>query len=57
MAARSWELDALEPKVLRRLIKDTVLEYRDEAKYREVMELEDEYKDVLARVERDWETL
>jgi hypothetical protein len=53
----SWELDALEPKVLRRLIKDTVLEYRDEAKYREVMELEEEYKDVLARVERDWETL
>lgn len=29
----SWELDALEPAVLRDLIQDTIREYMDEAKY------------------------
>lgn len=37
----SWELDALEPAVLRDLIQDTIREYMDEAKY-EAMRLKQE---------------
>jgi hypothetical protein len=53
----SWELDALEPRVLSDLIADKVLEYRDESILEEVLEKERKYKAVLARVEQNWETL
>ena len=53
----SWELDALEPRVLRQLIQDTVEKYRDEVVYNETMIQEKEYKDVLKKVEDNWETL
>jgi len=53
----SWELDALEPRVMRTLIEDTVLRYRNEDIYQEVMYKEEAHKAILARVARDWETL
>lgn len=53
----SWELDALEPRMMRDLIKDTVEEYRDEDLYRETIDKEDEYKSILKRVEDNWESL
>ncbi|MCK5617577.1 hypothetical protein KAR91_87745 [Candidatus Pacearchaeota archaeon] len=53
----SWELDALEPKVMTDLIEDTVLEYRDEIKHQEVLDQEKEYLDILKNVEDNWQTL
>lgn len=53
----SWELDALEPRMLRDLIQETVLTYRDDELYNEVMEKEKEYKKTLNRIEENWETL
>lgn len=37
-----WELDALEPKVINRLIEKNVLKYRDERLFQEVKQREDE---------------
>ncbi len=37
-----WELDALEPKVINRLIEKNVLKYRDERLFKEVKQREDE---------------
>lgn len=53
----SWELDALEPRVMKALIKKTVLEFRDEDEYQKVIDQENEYIDILKRVEDNWETL
>lgn len=53
----SWELDALEPKIMADLIHDTVLEYRDENKYQEVLDQEEDYLDILKNVEDNWQTL
>lgn len=55
--SNSWELDALEPKVLRDLIKNTVLEHRDNDIYNKVLKQEQKYLDILARVEKGWEKL
>lgn len=43
----SWELDALDPKILTNLIKKTVLSYRDEDKWDEAVDLENEHKQQL----------
>ncbi len=53
----SWELDALEPRVLRSLIQNTVEHYRDEVIYNETKIQENEYKEILQRVQDNWETL
>lgn len=53
----SWELDALEPRVLSRLIKDKVEGYRDEDTLETVLEKEREHRAILQRVEENWETL
>lgn len=53
----SWELDALEPRMLRDLIANTVEGYRDDDIYQEVLDQEEEYKAILKRVEENWETL
>jgi hypothetical protein len=55
----SWELDALDPKVIDKLIQTNVLKFRDEAKWEETKEREDEERvkllDVAATFERDEE--
>ena len=53
----SWELDALEPRVLRRLIEEKVVLYRDDRIYQDVLNQESEYIEILKRVERDWQSL
>jgi hypothetical protein len=53
----SWELDALEPLVLRELIENKVLEYRDETIYQETRQQERDYKKVLRKVVKHWKTL
>lgn len=51
----SWELDALDPKILKDLIEDIVLEYRDDDLYQEVKEQEAEYLKILKNFENNWE--
>lgn len=53
----SWELDALEPRVLRGLISDTVREYRDDDIYQDRLALESEYRRVLENVRDNWKEL
>ena len=53
----SWELDALEPRIMRNLIEKTVLEYRNEDKYQEVLDQENEYLEILKNIEENWQTL
>lgn len=53
----SWELDALEPRVLKAIITRHVEDLRDDNIYREQIELEEKYTSVLEKVESDWQTL
>uniref|UniRef100_A0A6M3J0V0 Uncharacterized protein n=1 Tax=viral metagenome TaxID=1070528 RepID=A0A6M3J0V0_9ZZZZ len=53
----SWELDALEPRVLRDLIENTVSFYRDNNIYQVVLDKEKDYLGILKNVEDNWETL
>ncbi len=51
----SWELDALDPTVLRDLITDKVLQYRDDEIFHDVLERETEYRRILLDIEENWE--
>lgn len=53
----SWELDALEPRVIHSLIERNVLEFRDEPTVREVLERVDREKQVLRAVADDWDNI
>lgn len=55
--AESWELDALDPEVLRDLIQEHVDTLRDWDLYQETLDQEQEYKDILENVEKNWKTL
>lgn len=46
----SWELDALDPKILRDLIEETVFEYRDVAAWDKVIKLENKHKASLKKM-------
>lgn len=47
---KSWELDALEPKVLVRLIQDTIKDYRDPALWEEINDQQAEGKRLLRKM-------
>lgn len=51
----SWELDALEPKILRSLISDTVKKYRDEDTYAMVLDIESKHRETLYDFVDNWE--
>jgi len=51
----SWELDALEPRVLVDLIRNTVLSFRDEDKWSERVESEDRDRELLGKASDRWE--
>jgi len=53
----SWELDALEPRYLRDLIESVVLLHRNEEQYQKQLKKEIKYKNVLSKIEQNWETL
>ena len=53
----SWELDALEPRVMRDLIRETVDNYTDSHQLQKTMDLEEEYRDRLQRVADNWESI
>ncbi len=48
--AKSWELDALDPKVLSDLIKKTVLSYRDSDLWEDALALEAHYSETLEKI-------
>lgn len=51
----SWELDALEPKVITNLINQEVTKYRDDAIYQAVCDKEEKEKDELRMLEREYD--
>lgn len=53
----SWELDALEPSVLVNLIRDTVIEFRDDDKWAQMVEREDEDRALLSKASERWQEL
>ena len=46
----SWELDALEPSVISDLIRDKVLTYRDDDKWKEKIQEEENHRATLAKI-------
>ena len=53
----SWELDALEPKVITELISDTITEYADEEIMAQVRNKVEEEKKVMNRICDNWNSL
>ena len=53
----SWELDALEPRVITELIHHHVTVYLDEYKYAKVKEQVEKEKRVMQDISNDWEEL
>ncbi|WP_243643876.1 hypothetical protein [Paenibacillus pinisoli] len=49
-----WELDALQPEVMEALIRDNVLEFRDEALYAAARKREEDAKQILETVAENW---
>lgn len=49
-----WELDALEPSVLRNLIQKAVLRHRDETLWENAMELQEDERSLLEQAEDSW---
>lgn len=53
----SWELDALEPKIIRDLISTTVDKYIDIEILQQTTEQEDEYREILENIVDNWKNL
>ena len=53
----SWELDALEPTVIAQLIRDAVLEVRDEGQWDDAVAEEEKQKEQLTKVSAKWATI
>ena len=53
----SWELDALEPSMIDKLIRDEILTLRDEDKWEEAAEEEAEHRAALQAVSDQWENV
>lgn len=51
----SWELDALEPRVLEKLIKDEVKQYIDWDTWNDVLEMQEEKRDLLRKLYDNWD--
>jgi len=51
----SWEVDALDPRTLQRLVRSYLARFRDDSKLREVLDEEDRQKRQVARFVRDLE--
>jgi|SRR5580700_20710 hypothetical protein len=53
----SWELDALSPEVLAGLVRDSIMEIRNEKKWAEAVEREDEHRRLLVQVSQQWQKI
>lgn len=54
---KSWELDALDPDILVSLIQDKINDYKDFNKWDEMKELEENQKEELKHISRNYETI
>ena len=52
--SESWELDALDPRVIQELIGEAVTEYRDEDAWRAMTDRENDEREQLSVVTRRW---
>lgn len=52
-----WELDALEPKVITKLIEENVIKYRDDEKYQRIKLQESAEKELLFETANHWESV
>ena len=53
----SWELDALEPRILAGLIRDKVGEIRDDSLWETAVDEEDEHRKLLSLVSEQWDAV
>lgn len=53
----SWELDALEPRLIVSLIRSTVEELRDPAKWQKMVKLEKEHRELLKKTSDRWDDI
>jgi hypothetical protein len=53
----SWELDALEPKILEQMIREEICQYIDEDIWSEVEDMEREKEEMLKRVYSRWDEI
>jgi len=51
----SWELDALDPLMMRSLIEDTIESYKDQDAWTKTVEKENEYKATLRHLASTWD--
>ena len=54
---KSWELDALDPPVIDRLIRDAILEIRDEDLWQEAVERENVARETLQAISDNWDDI
>jgi hypothetical protein len=50
----SWELDALEPRIMRKLIKDSIASIRDNDMWEERVSFEESEKKKLLKIAKTW---
>ena len=53
----SWELDALEPRVIADLIRESVIDIRDEGRWTAQVDRETQAREQLTQVSEQWETI
>ena len=53
----SWELDALEPRIMRDLIRDTVMEHCDEDLYGDRKAQQEEEREKLTSLSENWDEI
>lgn len=53
----SWELDALEPDVIHKLVEDEIIRHKDPDKWKAMLRKEQEEKNVLSRIHQNWEAV
>ncbi len=53
----SWELDALEPKIMHQLIRETIDNLIDHDRWEETLQKENEYRKIMEKVVKTWKTL
>lgn len=53
--SESWELDALEPRLLAGLVRDAILGLRDPDAWEAAVEAEDHHRNLLAKASENWD--
>ena len=51
----SWELDALDPRIITELIRSTINRYTDDEKRQQIIDEQEEYREELQQIANRWE--